>query len=211
MIGMGIQKDSAHSFEPANAQLIAQAKAGLRGRLCALRMQLPPAKRSERSQNIVTRILQMPLFERAQLIASYAAINNEVDLTALHQKAWSLGKRIALPVVEEQGGPLDFKIFEENASLIRNRFGIFQPAEDAQQVLASEIDCIFVPCVAVDLMGYRLGYGHGYFDRFFAQHIVTSVAVAYDFQVLGELPHAPHDRPMDWIVSDTESLKANAG
>jgi len=69
---------------------------------------------------------------------------------------------------------------------------------------------VLVPALALDSRGHRLGYGAGYYDRTLPRFCppAVSIGVAYDFQLLVELPVTEGDVPCDWIVTDTRALAA---
>jgi hypothetical protein len=73
---------------------------------------------------------------------------------------------------------------------------------------------LLVPLLAFDRRGYRLGYGGGFYDRSLvglqARGPVTAVGLAYSGQELAEVPRGPNDRPLDWVVTETETI-ATAG
>lgn len=58
-----------------------------------------------------------------------------------------------------------------------------------------------VPAVAYDRRGNRLGRGKGFYDRLLGSTRATKIGVAYEFQIVDEIPTEPHDVPMDIIIS----------
>jgi len=73
---------------------------------------------------------------------------------------------------------------------------------------ADKIDLIIVPGIAFDKNGNRLGYGLGFYDRFLCslKEVATIVALAYDFQVLDEIPNDHHDVPVDTIITESKII-----
>ena len=68
---------------------------------------------------------------------------------------------------------------------------------------------MIAPALAVDSRGHRLGYGRGFYDRLLATMPgVTTVAVAYDFQLIGEVPTTEHDVALGWVVTDRRAFRA---
>ena len=63
----------------------------------------------------------------------------------------------------------------------------------------NKMDLIVVPGVAFDKLGYRIGYGGGYYDRFLSQHRSNTVSLLYDFQ-LAQFNIEPHDQPVEQLI-----------
>lgn len=106
----------------------------------------------------------------------------------------------ALPVVVAPDAPLAFSDWQPGEVLRTDAFGIPVPAEFRPR----EPDLVLVPLNAFDAAGYRLGYGGGFFDRTLAARRPAPRAVGVGFElgrVASILPE-PHDRPLDWIVTD---------
>ena len=56
-------------------------------------------------------------------------------------------------------------------------------------------------------MGVRLGYGHGYYDKFLADKSTIKIALTYSKQIVKSIPSSDHDIKMDWIISESESIQ----
>ena len=90
-------------------------------------------------------------------------------------------------------------------------WGIEEPVAGAPVVPYDSVDLIVVPCLAIDPSGQRLGYGRGYYDRTLCLTTrAVSVAVAFDFQLVAEIPCEAHDVAVDWVVTDTRTLRAQS-
>jgi 5-formyltetrahydrofolate cyclo-ligase len=88
--------------------------------------------------------------------------------------------------------------------------GIPEPRPDVSRVTVEAIDWVLVPGVAFDLAGGRLGYGGGFYDRLLPllRPGTPRIAGAFDAQVVAHLPAAPHDLPVDCIVTETRMVPA---
>ena len=71
-----------------------------------------------------------------------------------------------------------------------------------------------VRMLAVDRLGFRLGYGGGYYDRTLAalraQGKITAVGIAYSAQEVDAVPVGEYDQPLDWIVTEREAIEIGA-
>jgi 5-formyltetrahydrofolate cyclo-ligase len=105
----------------------------------------------------------------------------------------------------------------ETATLVRNRFGIPEPV--CGQAMASRwLDLVFVPLVAFDATGTRLGLGAGFYDRALAwRHLRRSwrgprlIGLAYSFQQVPAIAQQPHDVHLDAVVTDRGVIRCSTG
>lgn len=188
------------------AHLRQVAKRELRTRLRAVRAVLPQEARQTRSAAAVARVLELPEFGRAQTILGFSAIQKELDPAALLQHAREQGKCVALPrVVEDR---LELHAVASVSELEAGAFGVLEPSASAPRVAAHEVELAIVPGLAFDARGHRIGYGRAFYDRLLpALTRAFTVGMAYDFQLLVELPNDPHDIPVHCVVSDARCLR----
>jgi 5-formyltetrahydrofolate cyclo-ligase len=192
-------------FDPeVEAFLGQQAKRELRKRMRALRNSIPPSARAARSDKIVNQLVAHELFARATVIGMFAPMleRNEVDVRPIELVARAQGKQTAYPFMEE-GSAMTLR-YAAHAELEERGNGFAEPRDNAPRVSASEGLLILVPALAVAPDGQRLGYGKGHYDRMLEGMAppARTVAVAYDFQILGELPRTEGDQLVDLVVSD---------
>ena len=72
---------------------------------------------------------------------------------------------------------------------------------------AKKIDCILIPTVGISKLGYRLGYGRGYYDKFLSLTDTVKISLTYSKQIVKSIPNDLHDIKMDWIITEDESVK----
>lgn len=133
-------------------------------------------------------------------MALYAALSDELPSRPLFEAVRSAGKEALLP--RTAGDVLAFCAVRAWEELVPGRYGVAEPPIRATPIAPSGL--VIVPSVAFDRAGNRLGRGGGYYDRTFAVGKAAGclVAVGYAFQVVDEVPHGPHDRCMDAVVTD---------
>jgi 5-formyltetrahydrofolate cyclo-ligase len=191
--------------ERDNAALRAYAKRELRKRMESIRNVLPRSAHADRSTRACAVLSALTEFASARTIAGYQAMRRELDPSQALQLAAAQGKRVALPRVVED--TLVFHLVTAGEELVENDWGILEPPESAEVIPLSEIDLALVPALALDLRGYRIGYGKGFYDRVLpAMTRACSVGLVYDFQLLAEVPNEAHDVPLKRVVSDTRSV-----
>jgi 5-formyltetrahydrofolate cyclo-ligase len=205
-------------------------KLELRKRLRGLRKALPASSCAERSARIVERLLALEPVARAQTVALFWPMieRREVDLRTLDANLRVRGVRIAYPSITFRPGsgeagemPSDpatqamtFRFVGDPGSMVETVGGLVEPRPEDPAAGGTELDVIVVPALAVDPRGHRIGYGAGFYDRtlpLFSPPAAT-VAVAFDFQLLAEVPATEGDVPVEWVVTDTRVLRsAEAG
>ena len=88
-------------------------------------------------------------------------------------------------------------------------YGILEPKKDKIKNISSDkIDLIIVPGVAFDLKGNRMGHGKGYYDRFLNLVKSTSIGLAFEFQIIENIPVESHDKPIDMIITEKRIIKS---
>lgn len=184
----------------------------LRQIMRAKRRALSPAERSACARQLARTLVMTHLFQRSRRIAFYLSVRGEMDLGPLMRHALALGKRVYLPVLAPGGAKrLRFAPYEENDKLVLNRFAIPEPAvPPCKQERPASLDLVFVPLVAFDDKGNRLGMGGGYYDRTFAflKHRrywqrPKLIGVAYEFQKVECLHTEPWDVPLYGIATES--------
>jgi 5-formyltetrahydrofolate cyclo-ligase len=181
----------------------------LREELLSARLQLEPNERARRSRAACERIAALPAFREARTVAVYAATGAEADPATLTSSALSRKKRIAFPRLDPDSRVLSFAACSP-ADLVPGDRGVRTPPPGAPPVALGELDLVVVPGVAFDLHGRRLGRGGGYYDATLAllpAHTLR-VALAFDLQVVEEVPGEPHDVEVHLIATEARLFEA---
>ncbi|HXK17435.1 MAG TPA: 5-formyltetrahydrofolate cyclo-ligase [Polyangiaceae bacterium] len=195
-------------------ELAEAAKQELRKRMRALRTAHPAETLAVRSRAIVARAAELPEFAAARGVALFFPMldRKEVDLRALDAEARRQGKRVYYPFLEARGETLvsGLRLTQSLEDLAERGRRFFEPSPDAPVAERGDVDLLFVPALAVAPTGHRLGYGAGFYDSLLPDVCPpgVAVAVAYDFQLLVELPILPHDVACDVLLTDARSIVA---
>ena len=157
----------------------------------------------EASQRICNKIKQIEQYRYAKRIALYQSINGEIDLKSIWRSAPLQGKYCYFPALNDNG-TLAFLPATPASIFHKNRFGIEEPViERAQAVLPANLSIIFLPLVAFDQHGTRLGMGAGYYDKTLAiSRPPLLVGVAYEFQRQSFIEPEAWDIPLDIIITE---------
>jgi 5,10-methenyltetrahydrofolate synthetase len=145
----------------------------------------------------------MKAFRDAQKIGTYYPIGSEVLTQDIIQELLSIGKEVFLPKVA--GEWMEFRKIVDFSSLEKGGFDIMEPKDNCQ--VDNNLDVILVPTVGISPDGLRLGYGHGFYDRFLANYNTTTISLTLEKQIVKNIPKAEHDIIIDWIVTEDRILK----
>jgi 5-formyltetrahydrofolate cyclo-ligase len=200
-------------FEPTQVSELAEAaKQELRKRMRALRTAHPNAALALRSRNIVARARELPAFAAARGVALFFPLSErkEVDLRELDAEARRQGKRVYYPFLETRGEARvsGLRRTDSLADLAERGERFLEPSPAVPEAERGEVDLLFVPALAVAPSGHRLGYGAGFYDSLLPDFRPPGKAwvVAYDFQLLVELPTLSHDVACDGLLTDARTL-----
>lgn len=156
------------------------------------------------SKQIQTNLEKVADYRKAQSIAFYYPIGSEVPTQGLMLKILSLGKDVLLPKVV--GDQLEFRKIKDLNSLEKGTFDIMEPKDNCEK--SDKMDVVIVPTVGISPDGSRLGYGHGFYDRFLAKVNAVSIALTYEKQIVKSVPFDQNDVKIDWIVTEDRAFKA---
>ena len=153
-------------------------------------------------------------YRYARRIAIYLPNDGEIDPSALIQQANAYGKACFLPVIRPlKKKRLHFVRYRPTTPLVKNRYGIQEPQLSTPSITPLwTLDIIFVPLVAFDRFGTRLGMGGGYYDRTLADTVRTNkprlIGLAHSCQEVDRLERSAWDVPMDLIATEKELIVA---
>ena len=165
---------------------------------------MPAAQRAAADAAIAARLDAIVAGLAPMSVAGYWPMRGEPELIGAFTRWHAAGIVVALPCVVGAEAPLQFLRWEPGMPMSRGTFGTREPSHGE----AVEPAVLLLPCVGFERRGYRLGYGGGYYDRTLAARPgVVTIGVAYDECELADFAPQPHDRPVDWLVTQTRTLQ----
>jgi len=150
------------------------------------------------SDKIQKRLKKIYAFKNAQKIGVYYPIGSEIMTQNIIQELISEGKDVFLPKVI--GEKIEFRKITDFSSLEKGNFDIMEPKEGCPA--DNSLDVILVPTVGISQSGVRLGYGHGFYDRFLAENKTVTISLTLEKQIIKNIPRLEHDMIMDWIATE---------
>lgn len=174
-----------------------ETKADIRKRILKIRETQPIELQKEKSMWIQKKVIQNAEFVGADWIYLYMDYRGEVQTGWLLEEALKLGKKVALPRV--QNGEMDFYEVTSKAQVQAGYFGIPEPV--TSKVVEEGHGFMTVPGVVFSKNNYRIGYGKGFYDRYLSRYPeIYTCGLAYGCQMLESVPADSHDIQLKEVI-----------
>jgi len=189
------------------------SKRVLRKEIFARRDSLTAEEILAKSRDIAQQLARLPFYqkEESQTIMFFLSFRSEVETREMVEDNLARGNRVLVPKsLPEERKLIPSQLLDFEKDLAPGAYDIPEPRPEALRPVNPEhIDLLIVPGVAFDLQGNRLGYGGGYYDRFFERLRpgVPLVALAFELQIVRQVPVEPWDRRMDWLVTEKRVIQ----
>ena len=156
-------------------------------------------------ESICKTAVSLVSFRHADIILLYAPIKSEIDVMPIFHEAKRLGKRVAFPRCNVEERTMKFHFVDSLEELSVCAYGIREPAEEApvydpENTTGSAV--CYVPGLAFDVHGYRLGYGKGYYDKFMHIFNGCTIGIVYSDFILNTLPKGRFDKHCDVMLTE---------
>jgi len=188
-----------------------KTKADIRKEILDIRNNLDINEAVNKSSIIIDKLKNTDEYKNSTNIMVYMDFKNEVNTKIFIQEALSEGKKIIIPYTDMKNIeiiPVEIKDFSD---LVMCKFGYLEPKKEKidNPYDVKLIDLVVVPGVVFDKNKNRVGFGKGYYDRLLInrKNSCKAVALAYEFQVLEEVPANEHDIKMDMIITEFNIYK----
>jgi len=182
-------------------------KKSLRISMVIKRNAMSPVEVREKSASVRERLLSLEPVTESTCFLLYLPIKNEVDTWPLLQMLLQKGKEVFAPCCRPwQTGRMDFFRVQDRSELRPGFCGIPEPRPAKENIFRNHVSSVaIVPGVAFDELRYRLGFGQGFYDRYFSSLSgpeLLLTGLAYEFQIVDRLPADPWDVPMQFVVTE---------
>jgi len=174
------------------------------------RKSLSKLKKSQAESAMLELLLNWRVFKKADVIHIFISTPEEPDTRPIIEHCWTSGKKVAVPSVLPNTFDLIHSEIKSFDSLISGMYKILEPSPESRIKMTPDMfDLIIIPGVAFDRKGGRLGKGKGYYDRFLKVTSAFRLALAFDCQVIRNVPTDLHDIPMNAILSESGIVEIN--
>lgn len=176
-------------------------KKKIRKQVFAGRRRLSQSELEEKSRVICEKIMETAAWKEAPCVYAYMDCKGEVCMRTLLEAAWAQGKRVAVPKVF--GQEMRFFYISSYEEVAPGYYDIPEPVGGEEAFCETAL--MIMPGVAFDERLHRCGYGGGFYDRFLSIHKdLTTIAPAFDFQIVPEVPAEPFDLSPQMLVTETK-------
>ena len=185
-------------------------KKELRTQVLKRRDSIPPDQKKRKDDAIRNRLFNLEEFIDAKSMLMYVSFRTEVDTLGQLDGILCLGKKLVVPLVDSKIKTLTLYEIKATSELVPGYMGIPEPKVGEDRIAElKDIDIIVVPGTGFDIKGNRLGYGGGYYDRLLsnADKKIPTVALAFEEQIVENIPVEPHDMKLDIIVTDERVIR----
>jgi 5-formyltetrahydrofolate cyclo-ligase len=190
-------------FEPLRS-----AKESLRREMRARLRGMSPELRAKASLLICHTAANLPAFLKSRCVALFAPLPSEPDIHPLIEEAWAQGKRVVLPLMIKHGTTPELDWHEVTSwekVVVPGPFGLREPDPlQCPRVESVELDCVFIPGMAFDEAGFRLGRGGGFYDSFLGKVTsdLTSMGLFFNAQKVECVPRETHDQALQSVLTE---------
>lgn len=189
-----------------------QEKQEIRERLANQRAKMDEKSVRELSSRIVDVLYRqienyiLELGTEKNIIFAYAAKGNEVDLSSLFELLWKrnegFSQKVGIALPRVHGKHMDFYVIESMDDLEDGIFGVREPKLKCKKVEAVNA-IVITPAIAYGMDGTRIGYGAGYYDRYFKQDRANFlIGAAYEFQTDVDFTGESYDICVDAVATE---------
>ncbi|TGE38294.1 5-formyltetrahydrofolate cyclo-ligase [Desulfosporosinus fructosivorans] len=187
-------------------------KAEVRQACLCQRTSLGEKERKRKSGIIQQKLMDLQEFKLAQTVMLFLNFREEVETTAMAEATLACKKKLVLPRCAPNSILLPIEVHDLIQDIEPGTYGIREPKLTLGVVEPSEIDLIIVPGSGFDLQGNRLGYGGGYYDRFFMllNPLTPRIALGFECQVIPQVPVGKHDALMTMLITENGVYNFNS-
>jgi len=184
----------------------------LRKEILEKRNNINLVKKEEMDKKILERFYESKYYKEAEKIFIYISYDSEINTKVIINRALKDKKKIYVPRTEFKTRHMDAVEITTLDNLVESKYGILEPKTEEPHIDPNEVDLIVVPGVAFDRNGGRMGYGAGFYDRYFKKinkeniDKIVKLALAYELQILDKVPMNAQDVPVDYIITENEFI-----
>jgi len=182
------------------------SKALLRARFRNMEQNRPADSVAMASRAIYEKLIAMEVFQKAQCIGAFLSLPTEVHTNEIIHACWEQGSTVCVPYYIPEKKYYGMSRLDPSAPIQMKKWNVREP-ENPDPVDPGQLDLILVPAMAFDVHGVRLGHGGGHYDRLLLNVKGFRLGIAFQDQVVDELPREPHDQCVQAILTEQKLIE----
>ena len=176
----------------------------------SIRANLAQTDRVDKSLEIMHHLLEV--LHPYSTIMTYVSKEPEVDTLPLIRELLAQGKQIIVPIIQRKDCSLRLSYIKDPSVLKVSTFHVPEPIGSEIPANPADIEAAVIPLLGFDSSGGRIGYGAGYYDRFFAQNPnIIRIGIGFSSQEAEHIPCEPFDMKMHYVVTEKGIKKCQIG
>lgn len=140
---------------------------------------------------------ELDIYKKAKSVFVFISYKSEVDTRGIIEDILADGKKLLVPLVK--GSEMIAVEVKGIDDLEPNKMGILEPKSGKE---VTDVDLTITPGLAFDKKGYRLGYGGGYYDKFFAKVDTVRMGIGYSDQYVESIVHEDYDEALEYLLTE---------
>ena len=140
---------------------------------------------------------ELDIYKKAKSVFVFISYKSEVDTRGIIEDILSDGKKLLVPLVK--GSEMIAVEVKGIDDLEPNKMGILEPKSGDE---VTDVDLTITPGLAFDKNGFRLGYGGGYYDKFFAKVDTIRMGIGYFDQYVESIVHEDYDKALEYLLTE---------
>lgn len=183
-------------------------KAELRSEMLEKLNNLDDEFKTTASNLVISKLKDCKEYKNSEVVFTFVSFNNELNTHNFIKSSLMEGKKVLIPYVNSKERVMHATILENYDDLVEGHYGILTLPKEKLNLYEGVIDLVVTPGVIFDHNLYRIGYGAGYYDKFFTKNICTNkIGICYDFQLRDEIKVEEHDINLDKIITDKRIIE----
>ena len=140
---------------------------------------------------------ELEIYKKAKSVFVFISYRSEVETRGIIEDILADGKKLLVPLVK--GSEMIAVEVKGIDDLEPNKMGILEPKSGKE---VTDVDLTITPGLAFDKAGFRLGYGGGYYDKFFAKVDTIRMGIGYSDQYVESIVHEDYDKALEYLLTE---------
>ncbi|MGB7604338.1 MAG: 5-formyltetrahydrofolate cyclo-ligase [Lutisporaceae bacterium] len=189
-----------------------EQKKQIRNTILKIRNSLTLQEIIEAEKLIVDNLLKLDQFIKSKNVFCYLSFRSEVPTTNIIKYCQQNEKNVYIPICNDDTKEMIISLYDKDVELIASSYGVQEASPETIKISDRNIlDTALMPGAVFDIKGYRIGYGAGYYDKFYTHtdKQIYKIALAYSFQIVDEVPKDDFDIPVNCIITEKGIIMCN--